>query len=292
VPAELAIPLEVRVELAHAHVQVLADRLGVDLLHIKGPAVDPSLRGHRGGGSDADVIVRPAHVRTFMRGLVRAGWQLQTRFTEGSAFEHAAGLYHPSWGLLDVHRTYPGLHRRPEEAFAALWERRREVRLAAIPCAVPDLVAQRLVLLLHAARSGHRGASDHADFSRVWTHASPEERAEVVELAHELGAEVGLAAATGDLDAHAHDPEARLWRLFAEDHSRLDEWRARLGAAPTARAKVSVLGRSLVVNRYFLSESLGRPATRGDVAREFVRRLGHAGSDTARLVRRRLGGPS
>ena len=38
------VPLPVRVELAHAAVQVLADRAGVDVLHIKGPAVHPGLR--------------------------------------------------------------------------------------------------------------------------------------------------------------------------------------------------------------------------------------------------------
>ncbi len=38
------VPLPVRVELAHAAVQVLAEQAGVDVLHIKGPAVHPGLR--------------------------------------------------------------------------------------------------------------------------------------------------------------------------------------------------------------------------------------------------------
>mgnify|MGYP003374684041 CR=1 FL=1 len=37
------IPVLLRVRLAHAVVQAIADECGADLLHIKGPAVDASL---------------------------------------------------------------------------------------------------------------------------------------------------------------------------------------------------------------------------------------------------------
>ena len=62
VPAAGAtVPLEVRIGFAHASVQWIADRCGADLLHVKGAALDPTLVPDR-GFSDADVLVRPAHV--------------------------------------------------------------------------------------------------------------------------------------------------------------------------------------------------------------------------------------
>lgn len=282
-----AVPLGVRVRLAHAAVQVIATHHGVDLLHIKGPAVAPGLRTTSSGSTDADVLVRPAHVAPLMRALRRAGWQLQTGFSQGSAFEHAAGLYHPNWGLLDVHRRYPGLDRDPAQTFDRLWADRVDIDLASVSCPVPERTAQALILLLHAARSGARGPTGHPDHASVWAEASDEERAAITRLATTLEAEVGLAAATGRLAEHAHHPEAAIWRLFSEDHSRLDEWRARVGVAPHWRGKVTVVARSFLVNRYFLEQSLGRPATHLDVAREFARRLGHGGRDLATLARRR-----
>ena len=72
-----AMPLKVGVRLTHAAVQAIADEAGVDVLHIKGPAVHPSLlatveeEGPDGetvvvprdrGSIDADVLVRPRHV--------------------------------------------------------------------------------------------------------------------------------------------------------------------------------------------------------------------------------------
>lgn len=282
------VPLGVRVRLAHGAVQVIARHHGVDLLHIKGPAVAPGLRTTASSSTDADVLVRPAHVARFMRALRRSGWQLQTGFTQGSAFEHAAGLYHPNWGLLDVHRHYPGLDRDPDLTFDHLWSGKSDVDLAAIGCPVPDRTAQALILLLHAARSGGvRGVARHPDHISVWVDATEDERAAITRLATTLDAEVGLAAATGHLEDHSADPEAALWRLFTQDHSRLDEWRARVGVAPTLRGKVTVVARSFLVNRYFLEESLGRPATHADVGREFARRLGHGGRDLVAMARRR-----
>lgn len=284
------VPLGVRVRLAHAAVQVIASQHAVDLLHIKGPAVAPGLRTSASSSTDADVLVRPVQVETFMRALRRSGWQLQTGFTQGSAFEHAAGFYHPNWGLLDVHRRFPGLDRDPTLTFERLWSNKQDVDIAAITCPVPDRPSQALILLLHAARSGGaRGIAGHPDHVSVWGDASAEERASITQLALALDAQVGLAAATGRLDEHPTDPEAALWRLFTHDHSRLEEWRARVGVAPTMRAKVAVVARSFLVNRYFLEESLGRPATRLDVGREFTRRLGHGAHDLVVMVRRRRG---
>ena len=277
------VPLPVRVQLAHAAVEWLARDSGVDVLHIKGPAVAPGLRPHGGSGSDVDVIVRPEAVDRLMAALDRHGWRVETTFDAGSAFDHAANLYHPSWGLLDVHRHYPGMDRDPAAAFAVLWERRAHVELGHVRCAVPDPLAQSLVLLLHAARS-RPADGDHPDIAPNWTDRTAAERDAIRELASRTGATVGLAAATGTLHEHAGDPEAALWEVFAHHGDRLDEWRARWRAARGARAKASVAVRSLEVNRYYLRLRLGHEPTRAEVGREFVRRLGQAGRELWRRV--------
>ncbi|PKW27091.1 nucleotidyltransferase family protein [Phycicoccus duodecadis] len=285
----LAVPLAVRVELAHAAVQRLAEGAGVDLLHIKGPAVAPGLRGHTGASADADVLVRPDGVDRLMAALVAHGWRLETGFASGSAFDHAANLYHPGWGLLDVHRLYPGMGRDPAAAFAALWAERGTTALAHVPCPVPSPVGQSLVLLLHAART--RVGGEHPDIAPNWTARSEEHRRAVRALAERTGSTVALAAATGALDEHRGTPEAALWEVFAHDDDRLGEWRARWRSARGPAAKASVAVRSVGVNRYYLRQRLGHEPSRAEVGAAFVRRLRvGARALAARARRSRTGG--
>ncbi|MGG5259344.1 nucleotidyltransferase family protein [Phycicoccus avicenniae] len=282
------VPTSVRVALAHAAVQRLADEAGADVLHIKGPAVAPGLRPWKSSGSDVDVLVRPAHVEALMAVLADHGWRSETTFESGSAFDHAANLFHPGWGMLDVHRLYPGMEADPAGAFAVLWDRRGSTDIAHVPCVVPDPLAQSLVLLLHAARTPTGGV--HPDIGPNWTQRAEAERAAIRDLAARTGATVGLAAATGDLAAHAGTPEAALWEVFTGDGDRLDEWRARWRAARGPRAKASVAVRSLGVNRYYLEQKLGHPPSRREVAVEGVRRFaqlgGALGRRAAGVVRR------
>ena len=280
------VPLSVRVELAHAAVQALAEDAGVDVLHIKGPAVHPGLRTHTRSGSDVDVIVRPSGVEHLMAVLAAHGWRVETTFDSGSAFDHAANLFHEHWGMLDVHRHYPGMDRDPARAFDRLWTSRRSVDLAHVPCAVPEPLAQSLVLLLHAARTP-QGDGGHPDVAPNWTDRTPQERDRIRALAAETGATVALAAATGTLAEHHGDPEAAVWEVFVHGGDRLDEWGARFRAARGPRAKASVAVRSVQVNRYYLGQRLGHPPSRGEVAAEFVRRLGAAARAlAARVVHR------
>src|SRR6188474_529338 len=106
-------PPAVGIRFAHAALQVLAEENGIDLLHIKGPAVDHSLLEAREpvagdveiadearlvvsrASIDADVLVRPAHVDRLFDVVHRHGWTTKYRFEDGSAFEHAATLVHP-----------------------------------------------------------------------------------------------------------------------------------------------------------------------------------------------------
>ena len=108
------VPLSVRLRFGHAAVQHLADSLGVDLLHIKGAAVDPSLRPNGYAGTDVDVMVRPDQFSELDPALRAHGWRLYTTFTSGSPFGHAQTYTHDAWGYIDVHRFFPGRRHVPE----------------------------------------------------------------------------------------------------------------------------------------------------------------------------------
>ena len=92
------IPIGIRAHLAHAALQVLAQDAGVDILHIKGPAVHPSIGRALTHSTDADVLVRPEQVKLYVKALLDHGWRHNTSFETGSAFEHAATFFHPTWG--------------------------------------------------------------------------------------------------------------------------------------------------------------------------------------------------
>ncbi len=265
------IPTAVRLQLGHAAVQVVASRIGADLLHIKGESLDSEVRRAGRTASDVDVLVHPDHVVDLVVALRAAGWELLNDFPSSSAFEHSATLRHSSWGYLDVHRSFPGFTVRPEAAFGVLWSGRQEWLAAGRGCSVPEPTAQRLVLLLHAARSrgSHRG---RADIAHVWGAATDRERAAVEALARRLGAEVGLAAATGRLDEWRDHPDHDLWKVASSGGTRIEEWRARVKAAPTTRGKLRLIGRAALVNVEHLAMVRGRPPTRREVVAEFFAR--------------------
>jgi hypothetical protein len=204
------VPTVVRVHLAHAVVQAVADECGADILHVKGPAVDRRVVENRPTSTDADVVVRPRHVKALLAALDRHGWELRTSFASGSAFEHAASLWHDRLGWVDVHRYFPGIELDASEAFEILWRDSSPASIAHRACRVPSLDAQRLILLLHAARSVRPN-----DVASAWG----TDRDSTMELARVLRAEVALAAVTGRLEDYADEPTYQLWRHFStRDH--------------------------------------------------------------------------
>ncbi len=300
-------PWAVGIRFSHASLQVLADDNDIDLLHIKGPAVDESLLDVELTDPsdvidpvravvprlsvDADVLVRPSHVRPLFDVMHRHGWSMKYRFEDGSAFEHAATMEHPFLAPVDVHRRFPGVRLAPEAAFQRMWDQRHTTLLGGYPCTVPSVTAQRLILILHAARGAVAG---HPDIRRCWEDASTEQRAEVDALAAQLRAEVGLAAGTGRLDAYRASPDYELWRaLSTGEGSVLTMWAARVRAAPTRRDAVRTGVRLLVPNTHRLEASLGRRPTRGEVAAAYVHRLRWGMREVGRSVRgSRTRGPS
>ena len=165
-PAE-QVPLRVRIEMGHAHLQWVANEHGIRVLHIKGAALDERISWPGRTGSDVDVIVPAADADRLVRALQSTGWRLANSFRHSSAFEHAATLRHQELGWADVHRCFPGINRDADQAFELLWADRGFRSLGGFDCAVPSLPAQILLLVLHAARSPASGRAP-MDVASSW----------------------------------------------------------------------------------------------------------------------------
>ena len=299
-----AMPVQVGVRLGSAALQVIADTAGVDVLHVKGPSVDPSLlvttttidpttgadvtRSEPRSSVDVDLLVRPGHVQRLFDAMRAHGWQLAYRFQDGSAFEHASTWLRPGLAAADIHRVFPGIGARPDAAFERLWADRRTVTIGGYPCTVPSVAAQRLILILHAARGG---ALDGADIRNAWGRATAEQRAELDALAADLRAQVALAAGTGRLEQHRGHREHDLWQaLSTGNRSRLVLLRARVRAQPTLPGRAYVALALLTPKPGRLRHRLGREPTLGEVAAAWTHDVRAAAREARALVRRGLRG--
>ncbi len=291
-------PASVGVRFAHAAVQAIAEDYGVDVLHIKGPAVDERLlelgvEGEPGTGVriahrvprrsvDADVLVRPSHVERLIEAMRRHGWTTKFRFEDGSAFEHAATMAHPYLAPMDVHRSFPGVGVQPEAAFDRLWRERHTIPIAGYDCDVPSVASQRVLLLLHAARGV---VKDNADVQRCWVDIAENERADIDALGAELRAEVALAAATGRLHLFAGRRDHDLWRALSSGESSLVRiWAARVRAEPTSAARLRTAVRLVLPNPRRYEQSLGRGLSRGEILAAYLRRARTGVRELGRLV--------
>ncbi len=277
-----AMPVGARVHLAHALVQWLADSAAVDVLHLKGPAVLPGLRDPARTSTDVDILVRPSHLTRLIDVLEANGWTPRTDFATGSPFTHAANWWHEDWGWLDLHVSWPGVRLPDEDAYDLLAQDAVAHPIAHFVCPVPNLLTQRLILLLHAARTPYG-----VDRTRAWDEADDAERAAVRALAKQLDAEVALAAGIGELDLHHDDRDHDLWLHFSSgNENRLSELRARLRSARGTSAKARVLTGVLRVNRDHLRMELGHEPTRREVRRQQGLRLRRTARELTRKIRR------
>lgn len=261
------VPAQTRLRLAHGCLDHLARRAGVRVLHLKGVALHSSLAEGRAPSSDCDVLVEPRGVQLFCDVLAAHDWRRVTTFEHGSVFTHAATYYHPVWGTVDVHRSFPGLAEDPARTFAALWEQREQVALGGIDCAVPDLTAQRLLLLVHAARDA-MGRARH-DVRVSWTDVDPQGRERIDALAAELGAQVPLALVTGRPERAVGGKDEHVWRAVHRRASSSEVWRARLRDARGLRATARVALEAAQVNRDHLGLRLGHPPSPQEMRREW-----------------------
>ena len=258
-----SLQMQERARLGHGFMGWLAAAQGFDMLHIKGAAAAPELGREGRGGMDADVLVRPSQIRSVIQWMTENGWSVATSFESGSVFEHATTLFHEQWGTVDLHKFFPGIRLEPEHAFDRMWADRQVIAIAGQNCAVPSVSAQRLVVLIHAARSGH--AITDPDVVANWTRLDESDRQAVLQEAATFDAQVALAAATGRLEEFRHDPEYLLWNVFAGGGSILDGWWARVRGARGVRAKARVIRHIAVPNTDQLTLRYGHSPTLGDV---------------------------
>ena len=278
-----SIPISARVHLGHAVVEILARDADIDLLHIKGPALLPGLRPPDWPSTDVDVLVAPGHVERLESQLVRHGWDRRSQYDSGSAFRHASNWFHDNWGYVDVHALWPGPRVGPAQVYAAFASGDHWQDIAHVPCRVPNRTAQILILVLHAARN-----RTGRDLELAWYAASDDDREAVRAMAAELQAETALAAGLGELDTVVDDPSADLWRYYSQGGTRLDEWRARLRAAPSRREAVRVLTSAVLVNRDYLRMELGHQPSRREVVARQWQRLRVLGHEVVGVVRTRI----
>lgn len=278
--AAVAVPLAVRVRLARPAVQVIADEVGADILHIKGDAVDPVLRPTIAPGTDVDALVRPAHVTRLDSALRDHGWRIYSTFVYGSPLGHAQTYVHPTWGYFDLHRRFPGIRIDPAQAFELLWSGRHDVQFPGARGCVPSLEMQATVLVLNAARSRAGGV----DPIQRWVVAPGLDRAAVDACVGQLDAHVAFAAASGDLERYRGERDYALWRVITQGGSRAAEWAARVRAAQSLPEALRIIARAPLVNVEQLSHDLGRPPKRSEIAAAFFARPMRA---IRELVRRR-----
>lgn len=229
------------------------------------------------------MLVRPAHLKRFQAALRRYGWQRKTRLYSGGAVEHSEDWWHPELGSADLHVRFPGIQLRRDQAFDELWTERHSLDLAHRLCPVPSVDAQRLLLLLHAARNGALGA---ADVRLAWSGATPPEQGRVHALAVRLRAEVALAAATGHLEDYADRAEYALWRIASlPDPDAFEAWLAHVKAAPPCRDRARALIYPLSLKADRLDVTLQRPATVHEVLRRHCGRFRRGLTGIWRLAR-------
>lgn len=265
---EADVPLTVRVRLARPAVQVIADEVGADILHIKGDAVDPRLRPVVTPGTDVDAMVRPAHIPRLDAALKAHGWRVYSTFSYGSPFEHAQTYLHDMWGYFDLHRSFPGIRLQAAAAFDLLWRDRERLELPGALGSAPSLEMQSTLLVLNAARN--RDPSE--DPIRRWIEKPGVDRAAVDACVARLQAQVAFAAAAGELERYRGARDYALWRVVSQGGSRSAEWRARVRAARSPGDAARIILRAPRVNIEQLQHKLGRPPTRAEVVAAFVGR--------------------
>lgn len=141
----------------HAYCQFIADESGLDLLHIKGPALWRWLAPTHHSW-DVDVLVRPSHAERFVTALERRGWREAYGLRVSDvAHAHAATMTHDDMPVtIDLHFFWPGFDIAPESAFDHLWDRSSDEPIAHWDCRVPATVDHALIALTHSARTdGH-----------------------------------------------------------------------------------------------------------------------------------------
>ncbi|MBM7051399.1 nucleotidyltransferase family protein [Rothia sp. ZJ1223] len=264
------VPLKARITLSHAHLQHLANLKYVDVLHVKGYAFGTDTYPANRTSSDVDLLVRPDHVETFIEVLIDNNWSVMTSFETGSDYHHAMTVYHPTWGLADIHRYFPGLDESPAVSFEKLWSQRRIKPLSNFPCPTLSIVDARILVYVHSARST---SPLKTDVRYLEDRLLSSEKEEMQQRVKELNAELAFAAATGRLDEFVHHRDYLFWKTASEPSPETLRWYARVKTARGLGAKVQTIINIFRVNKDHLAMELGHTPSRAEVRARFFSRF-------------------
>lgn len=230
---------EERLRLALAACQWSAQAAGVDILFVKGVAAFEQMPSRPSVGTDVDLIVRPAHVGTYVHELEKAGWVVMRAADSLDLSNHAVVLEHPEYACtVDVHRHFPGFGAAPEVVFQDLWTSRVPLVVAGILCGAPSPVHHGVVLIVNAARSS---GSDEA--CKVWGAWSEAERGHAREIIRRLEAEpVAGTQLPGEFDAS----RSYYWQVVADHPTGTAMWLARLAETTGVISRLRMVVHALV----------------------------------------------
>lgn len=268
---ETSAPLPARIRLSHAYFQRLANLNAIDLLHVKGYAFGEEVYRPGRYSTDVDLLARPAHISRFLYLLEQEGWRSLTSFKSGSIFEHATTLYHPSWGLTDIHLYFPGLSlKNHEAAFSRLWDQKRTKEVAHFSCFVPSLVDCRNIVVIHGARSS---AQVHPDVQYLQEQLSRAEWDEMRRRIIEFDAEIAFDAALGQVERHSSHPDYLVWKTMQNTQVTPLQWWARIKRAEGIRSKLRIIMQIIFVNEDHLAMQLGHKPSAQEIRESFFKRF-------------------
>ena len=95
-----------------------------------------------------------------------------------------------------------------------------------------------------------------------------------------------FAAGIGELHTLPPSPERDLWQAVTRE-GRLQEWRARIAAAPDLRTRAVLVLRAPLVNTDHLTKELGHAPSRTEIIRAFLLRSRRAVQELRHRRRRR-----
>ncbi len=187
-----------RADHAAACVLEAFQRDGVSSLLLKGPSLARWLYPEGGVRAyiDCDVLVPGAGHSVAVAVLVEQGYEaaLDERRMPGWWREHAVGFWHARAGIVDLHRTLPGVGVDDQVVWSVLFERAERLLVGHFSANVLSIDARALHVALHAAQHGEGLASSLSDLDRALELAGEATWRSAARLAQELQATEAFAA--------------------------------------------------------------------------------------------------
>jgi Uncharacterised nucleotidyltransferase len=196
-PALRATAQTLAVDLATAEVFAALADAGIEAMLLRGPVVARRFYGDAPRDYvDVDVLVPPAARARTRAVLQRLGYRPLASDDEVAGHRplHAREWVRADGVSVDLHRTVSGARAPDERVWSELAARAERASIAGTVCAVPRAAASALVVALHAAHNGPRGAKPLADLERALAVADDVTWREAAALAERIDATAALAA--------------------------------------------------------------------------------------------------